>query len=385
MIEALYPFGLTPAQEARASRLHQESVIIDFLFQGPIGTYSFTEQAAALEAAAAQRAPQEGTARLEALQALIQEEYTAGSLAELYKACWYESGITAGNRQLDVTDREALYASALDVAWEFDQKPWLVKALGAADIEAAHAQGQKAGIITCQETLGFGKDLALLERVVRFGLRAVQLTYNNQNLVGAGCMEEQDGGLSEFGKKFVAKLDALGVLVDTGHCGRRTTLDACRYSQRPVIASHTGAEAVYPHRRAKSDQEITAIAGTGGVVGIFAMPWFIAPDPAATTVEHFLDHIGHVVKVAGVDHVGIGTDWPMPQTRWAAVEFKRLLAPAMGFAPGDGPSEEYVHGLKDYRSFPNITRGLVARGYGDADIQKILGGNWLRVFRAVCG
>jgi membrane dipeptidase len=115
------------------------------------------------------------------------------------------------------------------------------------------------------------------------------------------------------------------------------------------------------------------------------MPWFVAPDPENTTLDHVLDHLDYVVNLVSVDHVGIGTDWPMPQTRWMALAFKRLVAPTIGFAPGDGPSTEWVHGLKDYRSFGNISAGLVARGYSDADIAKIIGGNWLRVLREVCG
>ena len=171
--------------------------------------------------------------------------------------------------------------------------------------------------------------------------------------------------------------------MDTGHCGYNTTMDACRYSKAPVIATHTGVEKVYFHNRCKSDDEIRAIADTGGVVGIFAMPWFIAEDPHNTTVEHFLDHIDYVVNLVGIDHVGIGTDWPMPQTKWMALAFKKYVAASMGFAPGDGPSVEWIHGLKDYRSFINVTRGLVARGYSDEAVRKVLGENWLRVFEQV--
>lgn len=114
------------------------------------------------------------------------------------------------------------------------------------------------------------------------------------------------------------------------------------------------------------------------------MPWFIADDPKNTTIDHFLNHIEYMIDLVGPDHVGIGTDWPMPQTKWMALAFKEHLAPTMGFAPGDGPSVEYVHGLEDYRSFGNITAGLVARGYSDEDIIKIIGGNWLRVIDSIC-
>ena len=197
-------------------------------------------------------------------------------------------------------------------------------------------------------------------------------------------MEPNGGsGLSRFGIKFVEKCNELGIVVDTGHCGYHTTMDACKFSKYPVIASHTGAKKIYPHARCKSDEEICAIAATGGVIGIFAMPWFIAEDPQHTTIEHFLDHIDHVVRLVGADHVGIGTDWPMPQTKWIAITFKKYVAESIGFAPGDGPSTEWIYGLKDYRSFINVTRGLVSRGYSDQEIRNILGENWLRVFDQV--
>ncbi|MNN33730.1 Membrane dipeptidase [compost metagenome] len=191
--------------------------------------------------------------------------------------------------------------------------------------------------------------------------------------------------MSNYGVRFVERLNQLGIVVDTGHCGKQTTLDACRVSSAPVIASHTGVERLYPHMRCKSDEEILAVAGTGGVVGIFAMPWFVHGDPANTTLDHVLDHIDYVVRLAGVDYVGIGTDWPMSDVEWSLIYFKEHIAPRLGFAKGDGPSTETVKGLETYARFGNFTRGLVARGYSDTDIAKIMGGNWLRVFEQVWG
>jgi membrane dipeptidase len=381
-----YDFGLTAEQEEHARELHFGNIVIDMLFQGPIGTYSFPEGfEEELEKLAMEKEPENRTGRLDFMGEYIRRQFVDGRFAKLYSDCWYESGITAGNRQLSINTREDALLSAIKIQEEFDKKPWLIKAVKAEDIEYAYKKKFKAGFLTCQETFGLGKDMGLLETLYNFGLRVVQLTYNNHDLVGAGCMEQNDAGLSNFGVKFVEKLNELGIIVDTGHCGKQTTLDACRYSSKPVIASHTAAEKVFFHSRAKSDEEITAIAKPGGVVGIFAMPWFIASDPENSTLDYFLDHLEYVVKLVGIDHAGIGTDWPMPQTKGMAIEFKKLVAEKMGFRSGDGPSTEYIKGLKDYRSFPNITRGLVARGYSDFNIVKIIGGNWLRVFREICG
>lgn len=378
--------SLTAAQRQHAQTLHDDNIVIDMLFQGPIGTYSLPEALEAELLTLAQEAhPYDEVAQVGFASELLRDWYTNGKLSDLYESCWVESGITAACRQLSVSSTDSLLRSIVNVQAEFDHKPWLVKARTASEVEHAHASGKRAGIVTSQESAGYGKDLGLLELAYDFGLRVQQLTYNNHNLIGGGCMEPNDAGLSKFGMQFVAKCNELGVIVDTSHCGRQTTLDACTHSSQPAVATHTGAAAVFKHERCKSDDELRALAGTGGVIGIFAMPWFVAPDPAETTLDHVLDHIDYVVNLVGADHVGIGTDWPMTQTQWMALAFKRLVAPTIGFAPGDGPSTEWVHGLKDYRSFGNITAGLVARGYSDADIVKIIGGNWLRVLRNVCG
>lgn len=380
-----YDFGLTAEQQLHAQKLHDENIVIDMLFQGPIGTYSLPEAMEDELLSLAQAAhPHDEVAQVNYANKLIRQWYTNGRLSELYKECWYASGITAACRQLSLGSKDSLLRSMANIQAEFDYKPWLIKARTVVDIEYAHENGLKAGIVTSQDTVGFGKDLGLLELAYDFGLRVLQLTYNNHNLVGAGCMEPNNAGLSRFGIQFVAKCNELGIVVDTGHCGRQTTLDACKYSKAPVVATHTGVENVFFHNRCKSDEEIKAIAATGGVLGMFAMPWFIAEDPANTTIEHLLDHIDYVVKLVGINHVGIGTDWPMPQTKWMALTFKKYVAPSLGFAPGDGPSIEYIHGIKDYRSFGNLTAGLVARGYSDADIIKIIGGNWMRVLGQVC-
>lgn len=380
-----YDFGLTEEQKLQAKKLHEDSIVIDMLFQGPIGTYAIPEglEEELLELSRREY-PADEIAQVNFARRMMREWFTAGKLQALYKACWYESGITAACRQLSITDTDTLLQSMADAQREFDLKPWLIKARNAGDVEYAHKNGLKAGIITSQESVGYGKNLGLLETVYDFGLRVQQLTYNNHNYIGAGCMEPNDAGLSRFGMEFVAKCNELGIVVDTGHCGRRTTLDACKHSQSPVVATHTGAEKVYFHNRCKSDEEIRAIAATGGVVGIFAMPWFIAEDPRNTTIDHFLDHIDYVSGLVGAEHVGIGTDWPMPQTKWMAIAFKKHVAHTIGFKPGDGPSTEYIHGIKDYRDFGNVTAGLVSRGYRDSDIIKIIGGNWMRVFNEVC-
>ena len=115
------------------------------------------------------------------------------------------------------------------------------------------------------------------------------------------------------------------------------------------------------------------------------MPNFIHADSHHATMDHVMDQIDYAVNLCGIDHVGIGTDWPMSEVMASLVYLRDVLSLQMGFLPGDGPAEETVEGLTEYRQFINFARGMVARGYGEDDIKKLLGGNWLRVFREVCG
>jgi membrane dipeptidase len=380
----MYNFNLSDEQEQRAQRLHEQNINIDLLFQGPLSPSAIPT--AVSEAIKELSEPYKDEPMIySGVPSKWVTKLSASGEIPQYKEEWYMSGITAGNRELHLNDMESMIMSMGEVQLQFDSAEWLVKALTAEDIRRAKREGRVAGIVTAQETDALGTNLELLEVLYNFGLRILQLTYNNQNLIGSGCAELANGGLSNFGIRFVERMNQLGIIVDTGHCGRQTTLDACKVSRTPVIASHTGVEAIYPHMRCKSDEEIIAIANTGGVIGIFAMPWFVHEDPDHTTIDHVLDHMEYVIRLVGIDHVGIGTDWPMSDLDWSLVYFKEHIAPKLGFAKGDGPSTETVAGLEKYSYFINFTRGLVARGYADEEIAKIIGGNWLRVFEQICG
>lgn len=382
--EGWYDFKLTEQEEERAVHLHEQNINIDLLFQGPLSPSAIPDSVSDKIKALCEPYKDEPMVYSSMPAKMITKLSASGEIPE-YKEEWYKSGITAGNRELHLETSESIITSMAEVQLQFDSADWLIKALTAEDIRTAKRNGQKAGIITAQETDGLGTNLELLDVLHNFGLRILQLTYNNQNQIGAGCAEQSNAGITNFGKRFIERLNKLGIIVDTGHCGKQTTLDACSYSKTPVIASHTGVEAIYPHMRCKSDEEIIAIAETGGVIGIFAMPWFVHKDPNHTTIDHVLDHIEYVIRLVGVDHVGIGTDWPMSDVLWSLVYFKENIAPKLGFAKGDGPSTETVSGLEKYSYFINFTRGLVARGYTDEEIAKIMGGNWLRVFEDICG
>jgi len=300
-----------------------------------------------------------------------------------FRACWEHSGITAGNRQVGY----GLEAFGIAQA-QFDAFPWLVKALRAADIRRAKAEGRRAGFMSTQDSADLGSKLEHLEAHFELGLRMLGLSYNVQNAVAGGCMERFDGGVTHLGAELIRQMDELGMIVDTSHSGRRATLDACELSMKPVVASHTSAEALHRTERAKSDDEIRAIAATGGVVGLVAIPSFLAPG-SGVTIEAMLDHIDHIGELVGPQHVAIGTDWPLQvderTLRESYVGMARQYAPAGQVDDSSAAPGASLAGFDDYRDFPNITRGLVRRGHSDEEIRGILGENFLRVFEAVCG
>ncbi|HEX2038668.1 MAG TPA: membrane dipeptidase [Acidimicrobiales bacterium] len=374
-----FDFGLSEAEEARAARLHADSIIIDTLFQGPVGHRAFTDDMVKeLQADPANDDPVDAWVNA---VALVNQRARAGEL-EGYEEIWRQTGLTATAFGIEVGTAEEVLAAAVDLATRVEPSQWLFKALTAADIRRAKAEQRHAVFVNCQPTTPVSRDLGLLDQAIDLGLRMLQLTYNYQDHIGAGCTERVDGGLSRFGVKVVEHLNERGVLVDVSHCGPQTTLDACAFSSAPVVASHTGAQGVYDHARGKSDEALDALAATGGVVCVCAVPFFLAP--GRPTVEVVLDHVDYIARRIGPDKVGIGTDWPVPLPAY--------LADRVGedperfhFRPEDNIGGFNLVGFDDYRDMPNITRGLVSRGYSDEEIRGILGENFLRVFETVCG
>ncbi len=377
-----YDFGLSEEQEERARRLHEESIIIDTLFQGPCGRRSFTDEMTKRLQDKYERHRDARKGLMSAVKLPVQLA-VRGEFEEFHE-CWRASGITAGNRQTGGnTLEEAFESFALNQA-QFDRLPWLVKATRAEDIRRAKADGKHAGFVSTQNTIDLGLNLDRLNQYYDMGMRMIQLTYNSVNFVAGGCTDRVDCGVTDFGVKVVQRMNQLGMIVDTGHCGRQTTLDACALSSAPVVASHTAAAGVHEHDRAKSDEELRAIAATGGYIGVYCVGMFLTPEPDAT-IEHFLDHVDYIAQLVGAQHVGIGSDWPMQAPEWG-VQRLAEYALEIGFRPEHGvTAPKNLIGFDDYRDFPNITRGLVARGYGDDEIKGILGGNFLRVFEQVCG
>jgi membrane dipeptidase len=263
--------------------------------------------------------------------------------------------------------------------------PWLRYVSSTREIRDAKSRGLIAFYGHCQPTTPVPPNLVSFDRAYRLGLRSFMLTYNRTDNIGSGCTASADSGLTLFGHAVIKHCNALGIIVDVSHCGEATSLDACRRSRAPVNANHTAAKGLFNHSRGKSDEVVRAIAGTGGVIGVVAVPSFLT-QALNPTIDHMLDHVDYIADLVGFEHVSIGSDWPLQAPVDILIEALGEGATAIGFRPEDRLDlTRRLQGFADCRDLPNITRGLVKRGYGDDQIRGILGENALRVFSNVCG
>lgn len=264
----------------------------------------------------------------------------------------------------------------------------LIMALTAADYRRAKAEGKLAVMMNFQNATMLEGDADNVEVLHALGMRCFQLTYNQRNRLGDGSTERTNSGLSDFGIEVVGRMNEVGVLVDLSHCGRQTTLDGVEFSALPVAYTHTMCEAIRTgHPRAKTDAQIRALAEKGGVMGIAAIGYFIGPDPGgATTIETYVDHIDHAVKVAGIDHVALATDFGVRGIESYATRENWYEPRLKVFKPSyDVKWPPWIPKLDGTDRFLNVAHILARRGYKDRDIEKILGGNWLRLFGDVFG
>jgi membrane dipeptidase len=227
------------------------------------------------------------------------------------------------------------------------------------DLANAKKQG-KIGIILGMQDADHLRNVDDVDAFYQLGQRVTQLTYNATNRLGSGCLGH-DTGLTPFGAEVVSRMNEIGMAVDVSHCGERTSLDAIEASDAPVLITHSNCRALCPEiARCKSDETIKAAARKGGVIGITSVRHFVrAKDPV--TIEDALDHFDHAVKVAGIEHVGVGSD----------MDLDGRDRPA-------GPALYDIAGLNRTGRIYELTEGLIRRGYSDADIALILGGNFER-------
>jgi membrane dipeptidase len=351
-------FDLADSEAERARRLHRESVVVD----GLVATRRYLSD------------PD------------YQDHLAAGGIDA--------ANVTVASYRDDFQESVESVAEYGELAEEADGHR-LVESV--AELRAAERADEVGVVLGFQDTRPIGPDLSRLRTFEAMGVRVVQLTYNDQNYVGAGCCERHDAGLSNFGRELVAECNDRNLLVDLSHCADATTLDAIAASDDPVACTHVGtAELVDATGRNKTDEQLRAVAANGGVVGITFFPPLVKRKPgtrevAEATVEDVLDHVDHAIDVAGVDHVGFGTDLndhaldvgttpPDSSLR----HYRPDHPDVFGLGPVD-TYDPYPSGVHRHTELETFTRGLVARGYDDEEIEGILGENFLRVLEEVWG
>ena len=298
-----------------------------------------------------------------------------------------DAGLTAMNVTMGITgvgmgtdDFRSLLHTMHGYFCYFDLEPRLLHVRTTADLERAKRERRLGVIFGCQglDTKIDG-DASLLLIMAKLGQRIVQLTYNERSAIGCGALEPNDTGLTELGRICIREIDECGMVVDLAHAGQTTALQAIEFSAKPPIVSHANARALTDHPRNLRDDVLRALAAKGGVVGITAYAPFCetkrGPRP---TIDDFVSHIAYVAELVGVDHVGVGSDFfegesPIRFERY----FRRRYPAIVGRYTID---TVYAQGFERVDDFAELPAALRKRGFGDDDVRRILGGNFMRVF-----
>ncbi|MBU3079510.1 dipeptidase [Sphingomonas sp. XMGL2] len=307
----------------------------------------------------------------------------AGQLSEQQTDDFRASGITAFHNAVGVGGRDA-YASVMTflASWSgfVGRNTHLFRlASHASDIDEAKKQGRIAVIQGLQDSDHFRRP-ADVKAFYEIGQRCSQLTYNSQNLLGSGSTDRVDGGLSDFGVSIVKAMNEVGMLVDVSHCGDRTTLDAIAASTVPIAITHSNCRALNNHPRTKTDEAIKALGAKGGVMGITGVRMFVsAKEP--TTIADLVDHIDHVARLIGVDHVGIGTDADL--YGYDKMQPDQYAALKAGYKDSYGFRDKIdIEAFSGPMKMYNLVEELVRRNYSDDNIRAVLGGNFRRLLGA---
>ncbi len=309
------------------------------------------------------------------------------TLDEPYTASLIEGGISG-----------ALLSVVSDATWDatlqrtetalekIEQSPHLMLATCAADFRAAKAQGKVAMMLITQAADMIGSDLKRVGIMHRLGYRILGLCYTFANLVGDGCGELRNAGVSFLGRDLIAAVNELPMMLDVSHSGHQTSLEAVELARRPCV-THANAHAVVANDRNKKVEVLKIVAQKGGTIGLCGLPRSVRhPDP---TLAHMLDHLDYLIKTMGAGHVGLGLDFVeaykdagvvLPQSRR-----NRTLRPDIFGSVDDFLNQAYPRGLENIRKAPNLTQGMLDRGYSESTITQVLGESWLRAIEASIG
>jgi membrane dipeptidase len=263
-----------------------------------------------------------------------------------------------------------------------DHADLITQVFTTADIHRAKREAKTGIILGWQNISGIEDQIPFLVLFKALGVGIIQMAYNTQNLVGTGCYEKHDGGLSEFGHDVVAEMNRVGILCDLSHVGPKTSEDVIRASKKPVAYSHCLPAGLKQHPRNKSDEQIRFIAERGGFVGVTMFPPFLKRGPQST-IDDYVEAIEYCLDIAGEDQVGIGTDFTQGYGR----EFFDWITHDKGYGRkltdfGDVINPE---GIRTIGDMPNLTAAMEKRGWKEGRIRKVMGENWVRLLKDVWG
>jgi membrane dipeptidase len=312
-----------------------------------------------------------------------------------------------GYEGLAVSGMDAIFDCLMDgtatitskAGWKWDDVIWdlgmrlsdiahqdmVIRAETTFDITRAKENGQIAFIPSLEAATPIENELDRLDILFGLGIRSSGIAYSEANTLGCGLREKSDGGLTEFGRAAVKRMNKLGIAIDISHSGDQTSLDTIDVSDKPIFITHAGARALWPTARMKPDSVLKACAAKGGVIGIEAAPHTtLTRDHIRHSIDSFMQHFEYCVGLLGIDHVAFGPDTLFGDHVALHHAFARQLSIASAHGAAEFPEVEFVDGVENpSEEFPNIVRWLVAHAYSDTDIEKVLGGNIMRVLREV--
>ncbi len=250
----------------------------------------------------------------------------------------------------------------------------------ADDIRLAKSLGKVGIMFGAQNCSSIEDDIGMVSVMRELNMMIMQLTYNNQSLLATGCYESVDSGVTRFGHQVIAEMNRVGMAIDMSHSAERSTLEAIEISQRPIVISHANPISFHDAKRNKSDTVLKALGQSGGLLGFSLYPFHLKNGPDCTLTD-FCKMVADTADLMGIDHIGIGTDLCQNQPV-SILEWMRngRWSKEMDYGEGSKSNADWPRPLswfKDSRDFPNITQGLLAHGFNEQDIGKVMGQNWL--------
>lgn len=293
-------------------------------------------------------------------------------------------GLTAANCTCSIW--EGFKATMDNVArwksWFREHGDLITQVSASTDIARAKREGKTGIILGWQNLTGIEDQIGYLQLFKELGVGIMQIAYNTQNVVGTGCYESRDAGLSDFGHEVVAEMNRLGILCDLSHVGARTSEDVIKTSKKPVAYTHCLPSALKAHPRNKSDEQLRFIAERGGFVGVTMFPPFLRRG-TDSTVDDYVEAIEYVIERCGEDQVGFGTDFTQGYDR----NFFEWITHDKGYARKLTEFGDIVNpaGIREIKDYPNLTAAMQKRGWKESRIRKVMGENWVRLLKEVWG